>query len=427
MPLKMDGTWKISALVFSLLLGYASCALPIFQVVKFTNDVCTGTSRNGTCYTTQECTDLGGTSEGNCAEGFGVCCVFVADCEETISQNNTYLVKAAHTAGNGCNYMICPASTNICRIRFDLTTLTLAMQNTYTHQAAACSATTCGGIGTSESAGKCAIDQFQVVGNAMQSPVICGTAAVGQHMILDVEDENDCLNAIVNVGTADTTTSRQWDIHVTQYLCSDHDVSGPPGCLQYFTAQTGSGTIRDFAMASGTANIGATQTHLQSQYYTICFRREAANCQQCYIPTNTGIIDTATNQGTFGLSVATIAITANAQTGSNCVGDYLEVPGGVWTATAGTIRAVYTGQLGNDAGTAGDSRFCGRSLGTQAGSANQNTATICSLYHPFQVRVHFDDAELAIDAATDSGIVNEFSNSPSGAVGFRMNWIQNCP
>jgi len=246
----MDGTW----IVFSLLLGYASGALPIFQVVKFSNDVCTGTTRNGTCYTTQECSDLGGTTEGNCAEGFGVCCIFLADCEETISQNNTYLVKAAHTAGNGCNYNICPSSGNICRIRFDLNTFSLAMQNTLINNAAACSAGTtttlnCAGAGTGAYTGRCSVDQFQIVGRKMQSPVICGTAAVGQHMILDVEDENDCLNTIVNVGTNDASTSRQWDIHVTEYLCSDHDVSGPPGCLQYFTGS--SGVIRDFAMAAG--------------------------------------------------------------------------------------------------------------------------------------------------------------------------------
>ena len=34
-------------------------------------------------------------------------------------------------------------------------------------------------------------------------------------MFLDVEDTNDCLNVIANVGTGDTTTSRQWDIHVS--------------------------------------------------------------------------------------------------------------------------------------------------------------------------------------------------------------------
>ena len=30
---------------------------------------------NGNCYTKQECDALGGTAAGECAEGYGVCCV----------------------------------------------------------------------------------------------------------------------------------------------------------------------------------------------------------------------------------------------------------------------------------------------------------------------------------------------------------------
>ena len=31
----------------------------------------------GTCYTSEECTDFGGIARGNCAQGFGTCCVFL--------------------------------------------------------------------------------------------------------------------------------------------------------------------------------------------------------------------------------------------------------------------------------------------------------------------------------------------------------------
>ena len=30
----------------------------------------------GTCYTTTECASKGGSADGNCAAGFGSCCVF---------------------------------------------------------------------------------------------------------------------------------------------------------------------------------------------------------------------------------------------------------------------------------------------------------------------------------------------------------------
>jgi len=51
--------------------------LAIFQVVKFPNIPCevTGGTKNGTCYTSEECSDRGGVSDGSCADGYGVCCI----------------------------------------------------------------------------------------------------------------------------------------------------------------------------------------------------------------------------------------------------------------------------------------------------------------------------------------------------------------
>merc|ERR1712018_365759 len=109
--------------------------LPIFQVVRFPNDKCSGTSYNGTCYTSEECSSRGGTSEGTCASGFGVCCTFaLTSCGSTSSDNNSYIVKSSFTSltTNPCWYKICPCSTNICRIRYDFNTFTLAAQKTAT-------------------------------------------------------------------------------------------------------------------------------------------------------------------------------------------------------------------------------------------------------------------------------------------------------
>ena len=49
----------------------------LFSIVQFPNQQCTGassTSTYGTCYTSSECTTKGGSADGNCAAGFGVCC-----------------------------------------------------------------------------------------------------------------------------------------------------------------------------------------------------------------------------------------------------------------------------------------------------------------------------------------------------------------
>ena len=48
----------------------------LFSVVKFPNDACaSSTSLTGTCLTASECTTAGGSADGNCAAGFGVCCL----------------------------------------------------------------------------------------------------------------------------------------------------------------------------------------------------------------------------------------------------------------------------------------------------------------------------------------------------------------
>lgn len=51
--------------------------LSLFTIVSFKNEACvaSGAGTNGTCYSSNECTKLGGTSAGTCASGFGVCCL----------------------------------------------------------------------------------------------------------------------------------------------------------------------------------------------------------------------------------------------------------------------------------------------------------------------------------------------------------------
>ena len=50
--------------------------LSLFTIVSFKNDACvSGTGNNGTCYSSSDCSKLGGTASGSCASGFGVCCL----------------------------------------------------------------------------------------------------------------------------------------------------------------------------------------------------------------------------------------------------------------------------------------------------------------------------------------------------------------
>ena len=86
------------------------------------------------------------------------------DCGSTSSsQNMTFIEQSSISDPSsfkaGCQYTICPCSTNVCRIRFDFTTLVLADPKTDTtadtHQ---------GATGDGESDGDCITDTFQIIG-----------------------------------------------------------------------------------------------------------------------------------------------------------------------------------------------------------------------------------------------------------------------
>ena len=55
-------------------------AFSLFSVVQFENEPCltkiAGSTTYGTCLTSTECGDRGGSNQGKCASGFGICCFF---------------------------------------------------------------------------------------------------------------------------------------------------------------------------------------------------------------------------------------------------------------------------------------------------------------------------------------------------------------
>ena len=125
--------------VFTIYLSLVSCsetgeregkALSVFNVVKFPNSACGATNGyNGTCYTSSECSSLGGTASGTCASSFGVCCVFNLLCGATTSANTTYATIntfSTSTDADPCTYTYCKCSEDVCKLR-EVVTLILTM------------------------------------------------------------------------------------------------------------------------------------------------------------------------------------------------------------------------------------------------------------------------------------------------------------
>jgi hypothetical protein len=371
----------------------------IFNIIKFENAPCIGGTRNGTCFTASECDSSGGESDGECADGFGVCCIKKLSPGESVSLNQSYIVKATSDTldATSNSYTICPCSSNVCRIRFDFTTFVIAGPTTLSTSTAGNGAS--GGLGGI--VGDCTTDQFSIASSG-SSPVICGTNT-GQHMIMDT-DGLTCAQANFDIGSAASAVS--WDIMVTQYACGDEN-GGPVGCLQYFTGATGAIRSYNFASEASAAVVAQNQVHLSNQHYSACIRREALMGHICYIPCTVGA-NAVITQSSFGLSVGTGAA-ADAATDTICTADYIEIANAV--TVANIVIVANNAPFGN--------RFCGRFFATSAATA---TVSLCSRQEPFQIAVHFDEDEQL--AAAGAVATDESDSPPGGIVGFCLNYVQ---
>ena len=143
----------------------------LFSIVTFKNDGCASTNngRNGTCYTSSECRDKSGSAQGNCAAGFGVCCVFVLSTTGEISENCSYIQNPSYPSVYGdttsLTYTIKKCSSEVCSVRLDFDSFTIQ-----------------GPAATNEpDNGHNCVDSFVVTGTSgLSTPVICGINT-GQH------------------------------------------------------------------------------------------------------------------------------------------------------------------------------------------------------------------------------------------------------
>jgi len=231
----------------------------LFTVVQFPNSVCTTTSASdiyGTCLTSTECTSNGGAVSGNCASGFGVCCLIsTSTCATTISQNNTYIKNPGFPStytpsqSGSCVFTINKVSDDVCQLRFDFQTFT-------------------GFTVTSTTTGACT-DSFAVSGQTgKSSPTICSTNT-GYHMYTEIgANSGDTSTVTLTYGG---TTSKQFNIFVQQIECTSTS-RAPTDCTQYYTGA--SGTIRSYGW-------GGSQL-LAGMDYRICIRDEVGTCSITY-------------------------------------------------------------------------------------------------------------------------------------------------
>jgi len=333
--------WYTKCLLLSLIVPFVICAttnqaprdeklISTFQVVRFPNDGCVGSNnRNGTCYTSQECSSKSGTSSGSCADGFGVCCTFIINtCGKSSSENLTVWTQPATIPTGVCSLDVIPVSDNICSLRLDFTTFAITGPSTITivqgrrrlGQASINLPDTLVQEGVSFST-NCFVDAFYAQGPSPSTnpPVICGTNT-NQHMYVeaDVDRGNRLMFSLADASITYSTltisrgigspVTRTWDMTISHIECSSMTVP-PAGCTKYFWNAAGKASLSNYNYVSGTdalANI-----HLAQQHERMCVRRERGKCVGCF---------SALAVGTFDISITKEHIAGNLSAPTGCCG-----------------------------------------------------------------------------------------------------------
>jgi len=378
----------------------------LFSVVQFPNDVCTSTSgtyTNGTCITSSECGDRGGTTSGSCAAGFGVCCIYTySTTGDIITQNVSYIVNPSYpsnyaptTTPATISFTVQKTSCDVCRLRLDFEDFQLTAQATTT--------------------GYCSTDFFTMRTTAHQTvspttqnygnyPHLCGSNS-GQHAYIDMSCT--CTDTATLDFTIGDATNNQWKIKLTQLSCNDPDVASSEGCFQYLTAQSGS--FQSFGIDNSNMICGHN--------YATCIRPLDGYCCIEYTPTVFSVPSWHPDGG--AVSVCTQDDTdagVGCTGGISCQRNYVIIPGAQSEAVCKFADATFCYVPPN-----GMERYCGTLFLPEGQAKDVATAVsqpVISCQRPF--RVYLATGSCGIEADTGSN----GQSGTNGGPGFNFHYKQ---
>jgi len=345
-------------------------AFSLFSVVTFPNLECTTDTTpamTGICVTAEECSNDGDViaqAQGNCASGFGVCCLrrVEGNPNGAITSGLTYVqspqfpqaVTALNPAAGGAVAAVNRAfnimgGPNVCQIRFDFVTAVVNAPN---------------------AAGTCNTDVISIQTTGRTAPqasghtALCGTLT-NQHLIVDVQRGTNAMAATLNINTAAAASARMWNILVKCVECDSDDLA-PPGCRQYFT--DASGRFTSFNGAREVA--GGAHNMPTDAEYSICFRQIPGFCGVRLTQTRDSPGDAPDS---FKLTEGTAA--ATSINGAGCASHFIRVPEATLTANAaGVITPVLPRKV------------CGQILNSESGATASGAVDNCG----FRITVSAD-------------------------------------
>jgi len=286
----------------------------LFSIVQFPNEACTTTSsvfKKGVCFSSTECSSKSGSATGNCAAGFGVCCVFsTSTCGSTMSQNCSYITNPGYpntysTTGS-CDFTISKSQDDICQLRLDFETLAMGIAPTADANFGCC------GSGCT-----IAYDSLAVTGQTGSNPPkICGINT-GYHMYVEMGTlAADTATLSTYLGSGNTGT-RQWNVKITQITCTA-PWRVPAGCVQYFTGI--SNNVYSYGHQSAQL--------LQRQNYNVCTRQELGYCSNVWREAGQSSVSGTATASPDPFSMPDAAAATGVGESSDCPNAYVFISGG---------------------------------------------------------------------------------------------------
>ncbi|XP_076679299.1 uncharacterized protein LOC143374762 [Andrena cerasifolii] len=212
--------------------------------------------RRGVCMNTYECRIQRGKSHGPCALGFGVCCIFMASCDEEVQNNLTYVISPGFPNlidwPMNCSVVVRKIDRQVNQLRIDFVHFNIGQPNART--------------------GVCDEDIMEIR-NGRSVFQMCGWNS-GQHLYIDAAEDDEPLTLDFRLPTG--LQPRMWEMRIVQLAFEQR---APSGCLQYFEGTNG--TLK-------TLNYLSNGRFIADQDYLLCIRQERGMCGVSYSPCTPG-------------------------------------------------------------------------------------------------------------------------------------------
>lgn len=198
--------------------------------------------------------------------------------------------------------MVQPCDANICQLRIDFLSLSLAPPN---------------------GDGFCVTDTLTITGGSSRVPTICGENS-GQHVYIDFNGVSPITISIAS--TASYVFNRQWQFQIAQIACAS-PTQAPSGCLQYYLDSSNTVASFNYGAAPNSLpnTIGVPGTRqIANHRYGICIRMGANQCSITWSQVGSDVYSFTLTNDVGAVDPALLG--TDAVQSQDCTTDFIIIP-----------------------------------------------------------------------------------------------------